>query len=283
MSYYKILGMEKEPFSTSPDPEFFFQSKEHKPVLYKTQVMLELKRGLGIIFGEVGLGKTTLMRILLSRIAGNPLYCPHIILDPTAKSEYSFLAKLGQTFSVNPGFRSSANYKNAIKDYLLRKGVEENKIVILFVDEAQKLSMSGIETLRMLLNYETNDAKLLQLILLAQMEFLPVASRVNNFWDRVALKCIVKPLDENDVKEMIAFRLKKAGYVSPYPLFSDDAINAIYQYTQGYPRRVTILCHDALEYLVMNKREMVNKNQPIQVTQSGRFKSLERRQSSTSE
>jgi len=260
MSYYRILGLEKEPFSTSPDPEFLYESSEHKSVLYRLGVMIELKRGLSTILGEVGTGKTTLLRRLLEIFSNEDKYIIKVILDPTSKSEYAFLSKLGEVFSLKPGFRSISNYKRALENFIFDAALKNNKTIVLFIDEAQKLSFESLEVLRLLLNYETNKIKLIQIVLFAQMELLPRIRSIKNLWDRIALKYVIDPLEEDEVKEMINFRLKQAGYISRYPLFSDSAINAIYNYTQGYPRKITMFCHDALECLVMHKKEIVDKD-----------------------
>ena len=122
------------------------------------------------------------------------------------------------------------------------------------IDESQKLIDPCIEILRTILNYETNEYKILQVILMGQMELLPRLTGIKNLWDRIALKYMLNPLGEEEVKELIEFRLRHAGYVSKYLLFTDGAINTIYNHTQGYPRRIAMLCHDALEYLVMHNK-----------------------------
>ena len=94
---------------------------------------------------------------------------------------------------------------------------------------------------------------------MGQMELLPRISGIKNLWDRISLKYVINPLEENEVRDMIDFRLKEAGYVSRYPIFTENSIRAIFNYTQGYPRKIAMLCHDALEYLVMYKREMIDK------------------------
>lgn len=114
--------------------------------------------------------------------------------------------------------------------------------------------------MRSLLNYETNEYKILQLILMGQMELLPCVSRIKNLWDRISMKYVINPLEKDEVNELINFRLKQAGYVSRYPLFTGGAVEAIYKYTQGYPRKIAMVCHDALEYLVMYKKEIVDEN-----------------------
>jgi len=91
------------------------------------------------------------------------------------------------------------------------------------------------------------------------MELLPVLKGMPNLMDRVSLKYVLNPLDEKQTKEMILFRLKKAGYVSPLPLFTDEAINEIYEFSGGYPRKITMLCHQALKELIIEKKTQVDR------------------------
>jgi general secretion pathway protein A len=259
MSYYKILNLEKEPFSTSPDPEFFYRSREHNTALQRLEIAIRLRRGLSLILGDVGTGKTTLSRTLFQSFAEEAdKFIFKMILDPNYKSEYQFLTSLAKMFGVLPDFRSTIDLQEAIEKYLFQKGVEENKTIVLLIDEGQKLSQPFLENLRTLLNYETNEYKLLQLVILAQMEILPRITKIRNFMDRVSLKYIINPLDLRETKEMIGFRLKQAGYNSGQSLFTDEAIEKIYDFTQGYPRKIALLCHNALERLVMYDRKIVD-------------------------
>jgi len=258
MSYYKILNLEKEPFSTSPDPEFFYRSSGHNSALHRLEISIRLRRGLNLILGDVGTGKTTLSRTLLQIFDNEPDYIFHMILDPNYKSEFQFLTSLAKMFGVVPANRSTLDYKEAIERYLFQKGVDENKTIILLVDEGQKLTPSMLEVLRTLLNYETNEYKLLQLVIMGQMELFPKIRKIRNFIDRVSLKYIINPLDEPETKEMINYRLRCAGYKSK-GIFTDGAIKLIYQHTQGYPRRISILCHNALESIVMKGQDFIDE------------------------
>jgi general secretion pathway protein A len=116
-----------------------------------------------------------------------------------------------------------------------------------------------LELLRTLLNYETNEYKLLQLILMGQMELLPRIREMKNLWDRISLKGVIDPLDEADTGAMIAFRLRTAGYTARRSLFTPEAIREIHRRSQGSPRRITTLCHDALEQLVMLDKDEVDE------------------------
>ncbi len=264
MSYFKVLGLEKEPFSTSPDPAFFYLSKEHKTILYKLKIAIRLKRGLSLVVGNVGIGKTTLARkfFQLLRKENEETVLSHMILNPIHRSERGFLLYLAQLFQIRLDLKqpSAVDCMKKIEDYLFHNGVEKNKTIVLLIDEAQKLSAACLEILRMLLNYETNEYKILQLILMGQTELLPRLREPENFWDRISLKYVINPLDKEEIKEMINFRLTQASCNNSCPaLFEDEAIEEIYNYTQGYPRKITMLCHDALEVAVMESRESVDR------------------------
>ncbi len=276
MSYYQILGLDKEPFSTSPDPAFFYESASHKAALYRLQVPIKLKRGMSLILGDVGVGKTTLSRRLFQVLKREENVFSHLMLNPVYETETEFLTALLKLFRLAPqsGTLSVVESLEVIERFLFEKGVKENQTVVLLIDEAQRLSPASLELLRTLLNYETNEYKLLQLILMAQMELLPRIRRMRNFWDRICLRYVLHPLDKSDTKAMITFRLRQAGYDSREELFTTKAMEEIYQYTQGYPRRIATICHDALEQLVLSGKEDVDEevirtliNQESQLTE----------------
>ena len=265
MSYFKRLGLEREPFSTSPDPAFFYLSKAHKAILYKLRVAIRLKRGLSLVLGKVGTGKTTLARKLFQVLKNEnqEAILFHMILNPLPNSEREFLLYLARLFQLelNTEYPSAVDCIDKIEEYLFQKGVEENKTIILLVDEAQKLSNVCLEILRILLNYETSEYKILQLILMSQMELLPRIKKMENFWDRISLKYVIEPLDKQEIKEMIDFRLSRAGCNGSQAfLFEDKAIDEIYNYSKGYPRKITMLCHDALEMLVVESGKFIDRD-----------------------
>ena len=172
MDYFSILNLSKEPFSNSPDPDFFFQSRQHVDCLQKLELALRLKRGLNVAIGAVGAGKTTLCRTLLKKFSSDRSIESHLILDPSFNSPVAFLKTIcamivGKEISGD----HAHHYKERIKHRLLQKGVDENKTVILIIDEGQKLPVFCLEILREFLNYETNDFKLLQIVLFARKNF----------------------------------------------------------------------------------------------------------------
>ncbi len=261
MSYYNVLGLEREPFSTSPDPAFFFESRNHKAALANLMIELRLKRGLSVILGDVGTGKTTLGRKLIQMLRDRPGFIFHLVLDPSYPSEELFLQSLIRTFGIevphaNP---TMLDFKEALEQYLFRMGTRENQTVVLIIDEAQKMSSMSLEILRILLNYETNEHKLLQLVLLSQVELMPNLCHMQNLLDRISFKCILEPLDENETRELIEFRLRQAGFKGRYAVFLEEAIKEIHRSTHGYPRKVSMLCHKALKTLVMKNREVVDR------------------------
>lgn len=259
MSYYSIFGLTEEPFSTSPDPAFFYESAEHHEALVRLEISIKLKRGSNVVLGDVGTGKTTLGRKLYSLFSDRSKYDFGIILDPSSESELGFWEQLADVFEIKTGKQSLYDTRKALEAYLFQKGVDEGKTVILSIDEAQKLNNHSIEVLRTLLNYETNKFKLLQLVLFGQMELLNQIRGMNNFWDRVSLKYMLNFLSEQETKELVEFRLKQAGYKGGFPLFTDSAIHAVFEHTQGLPRRIMLICHDALEALVVQNKERVDE------------------------
>ena len=259
MSYYEALGLNREPFSTSPDPAFFFRSSSHLQALNRLEISLRLRRGLSLILGDVGTGKTTLARMLVSDIAQEERFSFHMIMDPSFGSEFQFLLQLSRMFGEAPVFKSVLDCREAIEHYLFQSGVNDNKITVLMIDEGQKLTLDMLENLRMLLNYETNEYKLLQVVIFAQMELLPRISRIRNFMDRVALKYIINPLDERETGELIRYRLALSGSTRAGQVFTPDAIRAVYHRTQGYPRQIARLCHSALESMVMHEKPHVDE------------------------
>ena len=262
MSYFKVLGFEKEPFSTSPDPEFFYLSKEHETALTNVLIELRLKRGLSVILGDIGTGKTTLSRKLLHELKNRDDFVFQIILDPSFENEYLFLTSLARNFEIDNinDFTPAAilDLRQALERFLFQKGVNEEKTVTLIIDEAQKLNESSLEILRVLLNYETNEYKLLQLVLLGQLELYSRIMNIPNFFDRISFKYTLNPLGLDETREMIEFRLRQAGYKASMHIFLEEAVQEIHSYSRGYPRQITLLCHKALKTLVLKNKFVVD-------------------------
>lgn len=260
MSYYKLLGLHDEPFSTSPDPSYFFLSPQHKAALTRLRISLNLKRGLSIIVGDPGTGKTTLSRKLSQVLKEEEDVNFYMILNPYFRTQKQFLSRLVALLHapIDPKKTSGLDCIEAIEQFLFKTGVQDKKRVVLLIDEAQLLPQYVLEILRILLNYETNEYKILQLILVGQTELVAGLSKMPNFWDRISLKCVINPLNLSETKEVIQFRLQQAGYQGA-GLFDDEAIRLIHEQSRGYPRQMSIMCHNLLEMLVMKDRAIVDE------------------------
>ncbi|MGA1869253.1 MAG: ExeA family protein [bacterium] len=259
MEYFEIFGLKKEPFSLSPDPDFFYHSIHYRECLQRIEISIRLRRGLNLILGNMGTGKTTISRVLINLFKNEKeRFLFFLILDPSFRTEYQFLTALIQIFGISPEGKSTFIYKEAIQNFLFKKGVEENKIIILLIDEGQKLTSPQIEILRNLLNFETNKYKLLQLIILAQLEFLDIIGEHKNFIDRVNFSYTIKPLTLNEAKSVILYRLKKAGLPPEQNFFTDEAIRLIHILSGGYPRKIINLCHHSLISMHARGKEYVD-------------------------
>jgi len=278
MSYYKILSFQKEPFSTSPDPSFFYLTKEHDMALTNILIELHLKRGLSVIFGDVGTGKTSLSRKLILELNQRSNMVYHMILNPEFSDERQFLLYLIKNFNIEQYALSFSNnpkaelleLREAVEKFLIQKSVEERQTVILIIDEAQKLNLSDLESLRTLLNFETNEYKMLQLVLLGQVELYAKVVQMPNFLDRISFKYTLNPLDVRETKELICFRIKEAGYNSDLELFLDEAVSEIYNFSRGYPRKITMLCHQVLKEMIMQNKLVVDRKLVLDVLERER-------------
>jgi len=258
MDYFKILNLEREPFGNSPAPEFFFLSTGHVDCLQRLELAIRLRRGLNVVMGDVGTGKTTLCRQLIRKFTESEDDCnefqTHLILDPNFSTPREFLSAVAMTFGL-PGAETEESewqQKENIKKYLFQKGVDEKKTVILIIDEGQKIPYFCREILREFLNYETNENKLLQIIIFAQNEFRQILKSHANFADRVNQFYFLKPLNFRETKALIRFRLIRAGRpLEMPPLFTPLGLWAIYRATDGYPRRIITLCHQILLALII--------------------------------
>jgi general secretion pathway protein A len=261
MDYFSIVNLNKEPFSNSPDPEFFYGSRQHLDCLQKLELALRLRRGLNVVIGDVGTGKTTLCRQLIRRFAEAEDYETHLILDPHFTNSTEFLMTVAKMFKGRKPAPTTNDWqlKELIKQYLFLQGVDRNKTVVLIIDEGQKLPVYCLELLREFLNYETNEYKLLQIVIFAQKEFQNVIKDYANFADRINLYHFLRPMTFRDSRAMIRYRLEKSSNdYKTYSFFSFAALLAIYLATRGYPRKIINLCHRCILTMIIQNRSSVD-------------------------
>ena len=262
MEYYNILNLKKEPFSNSPEPEFLFQSQQHTGCLQKLELAIRLRRGLNVTIGDIGTGKTTLCRKLIqsfsSTLEDSETIEAHLILDPSFDSPLGFLQNVASIFGIKNIDDTTGEWqlKEKIKNYLFSKGVTEGKIVVLVIDEGQKITENCLEILREFLNYETNNFKLLQIVIFAQEEFKNLLEKHANLSDRINLIYYLKPLNFAQTRAMIKYRVYVARELESGPiLFTFWGLLAIYLSTGGYPRKVVSLCHQVILMLIIKGKK----------------------------
>ena len=219
-----------------------------------------MRRGLNVIIGDVGTGKTTLCRQLIRRFAKREEISTHLILDPYFLDAQELLTTVGKMI-MGPQVKLGTNewqIKEQIKQYLFKQGVEENKTTVLIIDEGQKIPVFCLEILREFLNYETNEFKLLQIIIFAQKEFENTIKKYANFADRINLYHYLKPLSFRDTRLMIKYRLEKSKDTNKkIDIFSYPALLTIYRKTGGYPRKIINLCHHCVLTMIVQNRSKV--------------------------
>lgn len=259
MNYYSILNFKKEPFSNSPEPEFLFQLPQYSDCLQKLELAVRLRRGLNVVIGDIGTGKTTLCRKLIQNFSSTSPDSTdietHLLLDPAFNSTLEFLQNVSLMLGIQDlgdDDKSEWHLKEKIKNYLFQKGVDEKKIVVLIIDEGQKIPENCLEILREFLNYETNQYKLLQIIIFAQKEFQTVLEKKANLLDRVNLLYHLQPLSFRQMMEMINYRLYVAGnFENVPPVFTIPGFLAVYLHTAGYPRKIVFLCHQVILKMIV--------------------------------
>jgi general secretion pathway protein A len=259
MDYFNLLEFKKEPFSNSPEPEFLFASPQHNTCLQMLELAVRLRRGLNIVIGEVGTGKTTLCRKLIQSLsepaASQALAIDtFLLLDPAMGSRLEFIKTVAGILGINLSDTEDSEWylKEKIKKFLFEKGVDDQKIVVLIIDEGQKIPDECLEILREFLNYETNSFKLLQIVIFAQPEFRKNLSTRANLLDRVNFLYTLKPLSFRQMKKMIEYRISIASSKpEDHTLLSAGGLLAVYCATAGYPRKVVSLCHQIILKMII--------------------------------
>lgn len=246
------FGLTENPFSISPDPRYFHVSPYHKGIIAKVDHVVKRKQGLTVIFGDIGLGKTTLARILMDRLKQHN----HVVFitNPAFKSEMHMVKALSGEFGIPPK-RSLHAQMGAIKAHLADLYSQEISPVII-LDESQLLKGQQFEVLRQFSNFETDDTKLLQIVLVGQTELRNKLRLKKALASRIAVYSTLQPLSPYELADMIAFRLTVAG--GGDGVFTEEGLERLFELSKGVPRDAIKICSVALELALANKEQQVS-------------------------
>jgi len=255
--YLDFFEFREMPFHITPNPSFLFLSPTHYEALQHLRYGIEERKGFIVITGEVGCGKTTLCRSLLNELdeAGN--YETALILNPRISENELFimlLAELGEEVKAD----KKTDLLNQVNSVLLDR-IARNREIILIIDEAQNLSFELMEQLRLLSNLETDEQKLLQIILLGQPELKSKLNekRLRQFRQRILVYYDLTPLRLSETQQYVQHRISRAGS-NGRPTFTPRAYKALQKASKGIPRVINNLCDKALLSAYIRKSNIVN-------------------------
>jgi len=257
--FLEHFQLREPPFSISPDPRFVFLSERHRDAL--AHLLYGVGQGSSGGFvqltGEVGTGKTTLCRLLLEQLPVNTRVA--LILNPML-SPIELLEAIGKELHIP--LRGKQGHQKRLIDALnvyLLQAYAEGLRVVLIIDEAQNLSAEALEQVRLLTNLETTTQKLLQIILLGQPELRDLLARrdLRQLSQRITARFHLTPLDETETQQYLRHRYAVAG--GPQFPFADDAIRALYRYSNGIPRLLNIIADRSLLAAYVHENKMVDR------------------------
>jgi general secretion pathway protein A len=239
--YEDFYGLKERPFTLLPDPDFLYLSPQHKLARAYLEYGIKERVGFVVLTGEVGTGKTTLIKSLLRTREGNQRLG---VLYQTAVGAEDLLELLLREFEVRGNFRNRSARLAAFNQFLLN-AFGRGEHVVLLVDEAQNLGAPALEELRLLSNLQTEKEPLLQVILVGQPGLRRRLQHpaLRQLAQRVAVHYHLRPLDLQESKEYVRFRLARAGGSG---IFTESALEKLYEYAQGVPRRINAWCDLAL-------------------------------------
>jgi len=241
--YNSYFGFSVSPFSVTPDPSFFYTNPVYQEAYATLRYGIEAKKGFIVVTGEVGTGKTTLLRKLMHNLEGT---IHSVFIFNTYLNFTELLQVILSDLGLAPKEPNRVTLLQELNDYLITQ-LKQSHIVAVLVDEAQDLSDEALEGLRLLSNLETDQEKLIQIVLMGQPELQARLDRpsLRQLKQRVALQCRLVPLKDEEVGPYIDFRLRAAGYKGK-GLFHPDAFRQIAFYSNGIPRLMNIICDNAL-------------------------------------
>ena len=241
--YKEFYGLREYPFNMTPDPQFLFLSRNHRVALEILLYGIRERKGFIAITGEVGAGKTTLCRAMLEQLDGH--FSTAVILNPVLNSG-ELMKAIATEFGLEVSGRDRLDTVAAISNFLLKQ-VGQGRETVLIIDEAQNLTEELLEQVRLLSNIETDDRKLLQIVLLGQPELRERLNspRLRQLRQRITVRYHLKPLTRFEMTQYVQHRLELAG-ASGAPYFTWPALWRVYLYSRGIPRLINAVCDKAL-------------------------------------
>ncbi len=254
--YVEYCGLTEKPFGITPDPFFYFESGSFREAADHLRFFLDQKEGFALVYGDVGLGKTTISRIFLENLDKN-LYHTGLILNPIM-DEAEFLRQVLKELAVPVLSTNREELLEDLRDFLLDE-YRAGKETVLIIDEAQLLTSQLFEFIRVLSNFETDKQKILHIILFGQPEIVQRLGEpaMRYLAQRITVIYRLRPLTEDEVFLYINHRLLRAGSRG-FIQFTDDAVKEIYRTSQGCPRIINILCDRCLLHLYTYSKRIVD-------------------------
>jgi len=242
--YNKFFGFKESPFSIAPDPRYLYMTSQHREALAHLVYGLNSEGGCILLTGEVGTGKTTICRCLLEQIPDHSNVA--LVMNPKV-SEIELLETICDELKIP--YPESDNSVKTYTDRIYRFLIEshrKNEKTVLIIDEAQNLDSKVLEQLRLLTNLETNQRKLLQIIILGQPELLDIlaTTEMRQLAQRITARFHLRPLTSSEIKAYVSHRLAVAG--QNIQLFPENSIKLLYKLSNGIPRLINIICDRAL-------------------------------------
>jgi len=238
--YEAFYGFTGKPFQLNPDPQFYFDSREHRRAMSFVEYGMHQGEGFIVITGEVGTGKTTLVRNLLANLDSRQVVAANLV--STQLDAEDTLRMVAGAFGIRTKELAKSELLLSL-EALLASHASQGRRCLLIVDEAQNLAAQAVEELRMLSNFQAGTQALLQSFLVGQPEFRAIlqAPGLHALRQRVIAACHISPLDADDTRAYIEHRLKRVGWQG-VPLIMPDAFEAIFAASAGIPRRINLLC-----------------------------------------
>ena len=253
--YEAFYGLSSKPFQLNPDPNFFFGSKQHRRAKAYLEYGVSRNEGFIVITGEIGAGKTTVLRSLIEGLNGSNVVTGHLVTTQLGAEDT--LRMVGAAFGFRVKDVPKSELLITLEAFLISQ-TSKGKRCLLVVDEAQNLTPKAVEELRMLSNFQFGNQALLQSFLIGQPEFREILQRpeMEQFRQRVAATCHIGPLDREETEQYMLHRLKCSGSTGK-PTFGAGAFDSVYRASGGIPRRVNSVC-DRLLLLgfLANKTEL---------------------------